>query len=225
MVLRCDPDGKNFEVLGHNFRNNYEPCIDSYGNIFQSDNDDDGNASCRINFVMYYGNYGFLDEMTRASWSTNRVGLEETIPERHWHQNDPGVVPNMLITGAGSPSGMTFYEGDLLSAFSNMPIHAEPYYNVVRAYVPIKKGAGYSAEIKDILKSDDQWFRPVDVSTAPDGSLFIADWYDPILGGGAAGDANRGRIYRVSPQADQYKVGSQDFNSIEGSMTALKILT
>jgi putative membrane-bound dehydrogenase-like protein len=222
MVLRCDPDGKNFEVLGHNFRNNYEPCIDSYGNIFQSDNDDDGNASCRINFVMYYGNYGFLDEMTRASWTTNRVGLEETIPEKHWHQNDPGVVPNMLITGAGSPAGMTFYEGDLLSAFSNMPIHAEPYYNVVRAYVPIKKGAGYSAEIKDILKSDDQWFRPVDVSAAPDGSLFIADWYDPILGGGAAGDANRGRIYRVSPQAHQYKVGPQDFNSIEGSIAALK---
>lgn len=222
MVLRCDPDGKNFEVLGHNFRNNYEPCIDSYGNIFQSDNDDDGNASCRINFVMYYGNYGFLDEVTKASWSTNRVGLEETIPERHWHQNDPGVVPNMLITGAGSPAGMTFYEGDLLSSFRNMPIHAEPYYNVVRAYDPITRGAGYSAEIKDILKSDDQWFRPVDVSTAPDGSLIVADWYDPILGGGAAGDANRGRIYRIAPKAGQYKVEPQDFNSIEGSITALK---
>ena len=67
-VMRCSPDGKNIEVLGHNFRNNYEPCIDSFGNIWQSDNDDDGNESCRINFVMYYGNYGFLDERTRASW-------------------------------------------------------------------------------------------------------------------------------------------------------------
>jgi putative membrane-bound dehydrogenase-like protein len=222
MVLRCDPNGKNFEVLGHNFRNNYEPCIDSYGNIFQSDNDDDGNASCRVNFVMYYGNYGYLDELTKASWSTNRVGLEETIPERHWHQNDPGVVPNMLITGAGSPSGMTFYEGNLLSSFNNMPIHAEPYYNVVRAYDATKNGAGYSAKIRDILKSDDQWFRPVDVATAPDGSLMVADWYDPILGGGAAGDASRGRIYRVAPKADQYVIDQIDFNSIEGSIAALK---
>lgn len=223
MVLRCDPDGKNFEVLGHNFRNNYEPCIDSYGNIFQSDNDDDGNASCRINFVMYYGNYGYLDELTRASWGINRVGLEETVPERHWHQNDPGVVPNMLITGAGSPAGMTFYEGDMLpESFRNSPIHAEPYYNVVRAYAPTRTGAGYSGEIRDILKSDDQWFRPVDVASAPDGSLIIADWYDPILGGGAAGDANRGRIYRVAAKADQYNIPQPDFNSIDGAIETLK---
>ena len=117
MVMRCSADGKNIEVLGHNFRNNYEPCVDSYGNVWQSDNDDDGNESCRINFVMYYGNYGFLDEKSKASWTTNRINLEETIPERHWHQGDPGVVPNVLITGAGSPAGMTFYEGSCFLPF------------------------------------------------------------------------------------------------------------
>ena len=207
MVMRCSADGKNIEVLGHNFRNNYEPCVDSYGNVWQSDNDDDGNESCRINFVMYYGNYGFLDEKSKASWTTNRINLEETIPERHWHQGDPGVVPNVLITGAGSPSGMTFYEGTLLPAvFQNTPIHAEPYYNVVRAYLPARKGAGYTLEIEDLLKSKDKWFRPIDVATAPDGSLFIADWYDPILGGGAAADATKGRIYRVAPKANAYSI-------------------
>jgi putative membrane-bound dehydrogenase-like protein len=223
MVLRCDPYGKSFEVLGHNFRNNYEPCIDSYGNIFQSDNDDDGNESCRVNFVMYYGNYGYLDEKTKASWSVNRVNIEETVQQRHWHQNDPGVVPNMLITGAGSPAGMTFYEGDhLTEALHNMPIHAEPYYNVVRAYPLEKSGAGFSASIKDILKSDDQWFRPVDVSAAPDGSLIVADWYDPILGGGAAGDANRGRIYRIAKDKSVYNVPAFDLTTPEGAIEALK---
>jgi putative membrane-bound dehydrogenase-like protein len=223
MVLRCDPDGKSFEVLGHNFRNNYEPCIDSYGNIFQSDNDDDGNESCRVNFVMYYGNYGYLDERTKASWNVNRVNIEETIQQRHWHQNDPGVVPNMLITGAGSPAGMTFYEGDHLpQAFRNMPIHAEPYYNVVRAYPVQPAGAGFSASIKDVLRSDDQWFRPVDVSAAPDGSLIIADWYDPILGGGAAGDANRGRIYRIAKDKSSYDIPSFDLSSVDGAIKALK---
>lgn len=223
MVLRCDPDGKNFEVLGHNFRNNYEPCIDSYGNIFQSDNDDDGNESCRINFVMYYGNYGYLDELTKASWGANRVGIEKTVPERHWHQNDPGVVPNLLITGAGSPAGMTFYEGDLLpEQFRNSPVHTEPYYNVVRAYPVVKKNSGYTATTSDILKSDDQWFRPVDVTTAPDGSLFVADWYDPILGGGAAGDANRGRIYRIAPVAGRYEFDATDLASADGAIRALK---
>lgn len=223
MVLRCTPDGKNIEVLGHNFRNNYEPCVDSYGNVWQSDNDDDGNESCRINFVMYYGNYGFLDEMSGASWNTERLNVEKTIPEKHWHQSDPGVVPNVLITGAGSPAGMTFYEGDLLPpTYRNVPIHAEPYYNVVRAYLPAKRGAGYTLEIENILRSNDKWFRPIDVTTAPDGSLIIADWYDPILGGGAAADANKGRIYRVATTADEYKVPTPVINTIEHAIEALK---
>ncbi len=223
MVLRATPDGKDVEVLGHNFRNNYEPSIDSYGNIWQSDNDDDGNESVRINFVMYYGNYGFLDEKSKASWTTNRINIERTIPERHWHQNDPGVVPNVLITGAGSPAGMVYYEGDQLpEVFQQVPIHAEPYHNVVRAYLPAKKGAGYTLEIEDLVKSQDKWFRPIDVASAPDGSLFIADWYDPILGGGAAADASQGRIYRVARSAKKYNVAVPDFSSIDGAIDALK---
>jgi putative membrane-bound dehydrogenase-like protein len=222
MVMRFDSGGKNFEVLGHNFRNNYEPAIDSYGNIWQSDNDDDGNQSCRINFIVPYGNYGFVDEVTRAAWTTNRVGVEEEIPMRHWHQNDPGVIPNVLITGAGSPAGMAMYEGDdLPGKFFGMPVHAEPYDNVVRAYLTRKEGAGFKASTENILKSEDQWFRPVDVSTAPDGSLMIADWYDPILGGGAAGDATKGRIFRVSKERS-YKIPTYDFSTIEGCVEALK---
>lgn len=223
MVLRSSPDGTNVEVLGHNFRNNYEPCIDSYGNVWQSDNDDDGNESSRINFVMYYGNYGFLDEKSSASWTSSRINIEKTVSERHWHQNDPGVVPNVLITGAGSPAGMTYYEGDLLpEVFQLVPIHAEPYYNVVRAYLPARKGAGYTLEIEDLLKSQDKWFRPIDVATAPDGSLFIADWYDPILGGGAAADAEQGRIYRVASSAKKYSVPSFDVSTIDGAIADLK---
>ena len=26
----------------------------------------------------------------------------------------------------------------------------------------------------------DRWFRPSDVKVAPDGSLIVADWYDPL---------------------------------------------
>ena len=59
----------------------------------------------RINYVMEYGNYGYKDEMTGAGWQTPRTNMEEEIPLRHWHLNDPGVVPNLLQTGAGSPTG------------------------------------------------------------------------------------------------------------------------
>ncbi|NDH95231.1 MAG: hypothetical protein EBZ13_12015, partial [Planctomycetia bacterium] len=35
MVFRCKPDGSDFEVLGHNFRNNYEVAVDSFGSLWQ----------------------------------------------------------------------------------------------------------------------------------------------------------------------------------------------
>src|SRR5690606_33897306 len=56
MIFRSNLDGTEVECLGQNFRNNYELAVDSYGNIWQSDNDDDGNRATRINFVMDYGN-------------------------------------------------------------------------------------------------------------------------------------------------------------------------
>jgi putative membrane-bound dehydrogenase-like protein len=43
MVFRCDPDGSHVECLAQNFRNPYEVAVDSYGSLWQSDNDDDGN--------------------------------------------------------------------------------------------------------------------------------------------------------------------------------------
>jgi putative membrane-bound dehydrogenase-like protein len=169
MVFRSDPDGSNVECLGHNFRNNFELAVDSYGTIWQSDNDDDGNRGVRINFVMEYGNYGYKDEITGASWQAKRTNLEDSIPLRHWHLNDPGVVPNLLQTGAGSPTGILLYEGSLLpEPFQNQIIHSDPGPNVVRAYPVKKNGAGYTASILNILKGEnDQWFRPSDVCIAP----------------------------------------------------------
>jgi putative membrane-bound dehydrogenase-like protein len=224
MVFRCDADFRNFEVLGHNFRNNYEVALDSYGNMWQSDNDDDGNRGVRINYVMDYGNYGYTDEMTGAGWQTNRTNLEAEIPHRHWHLNDPGVVPNLLQTGSGSPCGMAVYEGDLLpEPFRNQPLHAEAGHNVVRTYAKTTDGAGYKAQIINLLESKtDQWFRPCDVCVAPDGSVFVADWYDPGVGGHAAGDQNRGRVFRVAPpSAARYFFEKNDYSTVDGALVAL----
>jgi putative membrane-bound dehydrogenase-like protein len=224
MVFRCNPDGSELEVLGHNFRNNYEVAVDSYGTMWQSDNDDDGNRGVRINYVMEFGNYGYKDEMTGAGWQARRTNMEEEIPLRHWHLNDPGVVPNLLQTGAGSPTGILVYEGNLLpKAFHNQIIHSDAGPNVVRAYPVQEDGAGYKAEIKNIVEGvRDQWFRPSDVTVAPDGSLFISDWYDPGVGGHQMGDMNRGRVYRVAPPKTPYKVTAPDLTSAEKAVEALQ---
>ena len=224
MVFRVNPDGSELEVLAHNFRNNYEAAIDAFGTIWQSDNDDDGNQGTRINYVMEFGNYGYTDEMTGAGWRARRTNMEPEIPKRHWHQNDPGSIPNLLFTGAGSPSGMIVYEGNLLpKAFQNQMIHCDPGPNVVRAYPVQKDGAGYKADIIPIMEgARDQWFRPIDVCVAPDGSIFVADWYDPGVGGHQMGDMSRGRIYRIAPEKGNYKIPKMDLSSSEGAVQALQ---
>ncbi|MDZ4405520.1 PVC-type heme-binding CxxCH protein [Prosthecobacter sp.] len=225
MVFRCELDGSNVEVLAWNFRNNWEVAVDSFGTLWQSDNDDDGNKGVRINYVMEFGNYGYSDEMTGEGWQIPRIGWESEIPQRHWHQNDPGVVPNMLMTGAGSPTGMQIYEGDLLpSVFHGQPIHCDAGPNVVRAYITQPDGAGYKAEIVNILEgTKNRWFRPSDVAVAPDGSLIVADWYDPGVGGHGMGDVTRGRLFRVTTKAAlKYQIADFKLDTVEGAVAALK---
>ncbi|MEW4530244.1 PVC-type heme-binding CxxCH protein [Maioricimonas sp. JC845] len=228
MVFRCNMDGSEFETLGWNFRNNWEVAVDSFGSLWQSDNDDDGNRGVRINYVMEFGNYGYRDERTGAGWRDPRTGWHEEIPKRHWHLNDPGVMPNLLQTGAGSPTGICVYEGDLLpAALRGALIHTDAGPNICRAYVTETDGAGYTAEIVNILDGARQnnWFRPSDVCVAPDGSILVADWYDPGVGGHRMQDVEHGRLFRVAPAGEKYArytVPEFDFSTPDGAVTALQ---
>ncbi len=231
MVFRCDIDlekgvASNVETLGHNFRNNYEVAVDSFGTMWQSDNDDDGNKGVRINYVMDYGNFGYTDEMTGAGWRSKRTNMETEIPKQHWHLNDPGTIPNLLQTGAGSPTGILVNEGTLLGApFTNQIIHCDAGPRTVRAYPVKPDGAGYTAEMVDILTSTDSWYCPSDCAIGNDGTLFVADWYDPGVGGHAMGDHEKGkimgRIYSVAPTGHKVSTPKVDVSTAEGAIAAL----
>ena len=224
MAFRCNFDGSDFEVLGHNFRNNYELAVDSFGTIWQSDNDDDGNRAVRINYVMQHGNFGYTDEITGASWQKPYLGQPDDVPHRHWHLTDPGVAPTLMITGGGSPTGIVYYEGTLLPArFQNQMIHCDAGPNIVRCYPVKKHGAGYEAEMIDLVHgARDSWFRPSDVCVAPDGSLIVADWYDPGVGGHNMADVEKGRIFRVAPPGSMYRQPKLDLSTIDGAIEALQ---
>jgi putative membrane-bound dehydrogenase-like protein len=223
MVFRCRLDGSEVETLGWNFRNNWELALDSFGTIWQSDNDDDGNQGTRINYVMEFGNYGYKDEHTGAAWGQPRTNIEAEIPRRHWHLNDPGVVPNLLQTGQGSPTGICVYEGALLpDRYRGQVIHCDAGPSVCRAYVTRRDGAGYAAEIVDVLRgARDNWYRPSDVVVAPDGSLFVGDWYDPGVGGHNQQEVDKGRIFRVAPPGSRYAPPRHDFSTAAGAAAAL----
>jgi mono/diheme cytochrome c family protein/glucose/arabinose dehydrogenase len=70
---------------------------------------------------------------------------------------------------------------------------------------PKDDGSGYIGTANgDLLTSKDGNFRPVDLEFAPDGSLYVIDWHNPLIGHMQhnARDPNRdhdhGRIYRIT---------------------------
>lgn len=207
-VWRCDPDGTNLELIAHNFRNNYECCVDSFGEVWLSDNDDDGNQQTRICFVMPGGNYGYYPR-----------GAGQT----HWHEEQPGIVHKTLRTGFGSPTGITFNEGGLFGdKYRGALLHCDAGPREVRAFFRKPKGAGYELDKEVILTSSDNWFRPSDVTVAPDGSIFVCDWYDPGVGGHGMGDWKMGRVFRLTPKGHTgYKVPEVKLDTKEGVLAAL----
>jgi hypothetical protein len=66
------------------------------------------------------------------------------------------------------------------------------------------EGSGFAAEpVEPLLRASDPNFRPVDLEFGPDGALYVADWYNPLIGHmqHSIRDPNRdqthGRIWRI----------------------------
>lgn len=196
-MIRCEADGSKLEDFAVNFRNPVELAVDSFGNVWCSDNDNDGLKSVRICWILEGGNYGWFGGPENIR---NPDGSFD--PIHHWRADKPGFVPFVLITGFGSPCGMTFYEGNAFGPkYQNQIIHCDAGPREIRVYTPErKKGVGYTAGQENIVTSGDAYFRPIDPCVAPDGAIFVTDWYDGGVGGHAYNDPTRGRIYRITPK-------------------------
>ena len=66
-------------------------------------------------------------------------------------------------------------------------------------------GSGFkTTQLPKLLKSSNAAFRPVDVSVGPDGAMYAADWFNPIIGHYQASyadprrDKAHGRIWRIT---------------------------
>ena len=186
-TLRVNRDGTQLEVLSSGHRNNYEAAVDSFGNVFASDNDDDGNRGCRMYWVMEGGEYGY----------------QHADSSRHWAEELPGIIPKLVGTGNGAPGGLTVYEGSMLpERYFGAVLQIDSGTHQVNAHPLRRHGAGFRSDYDVLLKGHDAWFRPVDLTVAPDGAVFVCDWYDAGVGGNRFSDQTTGRIYQIRAAGD-----------------------
>jgi hypothetical protein len=77
-------------------------------------------------------------------------------------------------------------------------------HRVVRFSIGEKDSAYVTETQRDLVRTKDVAFRPIDVKLGPDGALYIADWSNPIIQHGEVDfrdprrDHEHGRIWRVS---------------------------
>jgi len=100
----------------------------------------------------------------------------------------------------------SFYFGDVVTS------------RVYRSTMEKKGTTAYITQEEDFISTEDPWFRPVDVKMGPDGALYIADFYNRIIGhyevplDHPGRDRERGRIWRIVYTGDKPHAEPADFD-------------
>lgn len=241
LALRMDTQGKGLKVLAHNFRNAYELAVDSRGDMWQNDNDDQV-VACRTSWVMEGGNAGYFSNDGTRFWQADQRPWQDVFTA-HWHQDDPGIMPAGDNAGAGSPTGVVMNESDALGKqYHGLLLSADAGRNVIFGYQPQRHLSGYDLGKRrnfiTSLQEDNvgyvwndslhntqsaKWFRPSDVAIGTDGAIYVADWYDPVVGGHQMKDtAAYGRIYRIAPKNRKLSTPKLNLSTIKNQLEALK---
>ena len=179
-TYRFRPDGTHVEQFTWGQVNPFGLAFDPLGNIFTAD------CHSRPIYMLLRGAY-------YPSFEKPHDGL--------------GFGPPMIDHSHGSTgiAGIAYYAADQFpedyrdNIFIGNPVTGRVNRDRLEAH-----GSSYKAvELPDLVACDDPWFRPVDLQLAPDGSLYIADFYNSIIGHYEVAltdprrDRERGRIWRV----------------------------
>lgn len=179
-TYRFKPDGSHIEQFTYGQVNPFGLTFDPLGNLFSCD--------CHTRPVMLLLRGAHYD-----SFGKPHDGL--------------GYAPEIMTHDHGSTAiaGITYYAAD----------HFPPEYrdtvfvgNVVTNRINHDRLEWHGSSPKaieqpDFLVSDDPWFRPVDIKLGPDGALYVADFYNRIIGHyevpltHPGRDRERGRIWRI----------------------------
>ena len=179
-TYRFRPDGSAIEQVSWGQVNPFGMCFDRLGNQFTAD--------CHSKPIMMILRGGYYD-----SFDKPHDGL--------------GFAP--LATGDGHGStgiaGMAAYEAEQFPAeYRGSMFVGNVMTNTIHRDVPTWHGSSpWVEKPTDFVSCDDWWFRPVDLQLGPDGGLYVADFYNCIIGHYEVDlkhprrDRRRGRIWRI----------------------------
>ena len=179
-TFRMKLDGSRIEHFTHGQVNPFGMTFDRNGDLFSAD--------CHTKPISLLLRGGYHD-----SFGKPHDGL--------------GYIPNMMEHLHGS----TAIGGIALGEATNFPdVYRQSSFggNVATCRINrnslVRSGATVKAqEEPDFLICGDPWFRPADLQVAPDGSLYVTDFYNRIIGhyevplDDARRDRSRGRIWRI----------------------------
>ncbi|HEX3132397.1 MAG TPA: PVC-type heme-binding CxxCH protein, partial [Planctomycetota bacterium] len=177
-IYRFEPISQRFErYVAYGFANPHGRSFDSWGNDIITDGT--GNAN-------YF-----------APAFSGRIDF----PNKHAKLPEFWKRPSRPCPGTAFLSSRHFPD-DWNGSFLNLNVIG--FQNIFRVKVS-EDGSGLKGESqKDLLSSSDKNFRPIGASVAPDGSLYIIDWANAIIGHlqHHLRDPNRdhvhGRVYRMT---------------------------
>lgn len=185
-VWRYHPHDHRFEIFAEGGGNPFGLEMDAAGEIFSGTNWGDTRG---MHYVQ--GAYGV------KNWG------------KHGPLTNPyafGFFQHMPFVGDGRrfTEELVLYDDVVLPPrYRGQFIAVNPLQRIVIASRRIPDGSTYRTEdVETTIESVDSWFRPVDVTTGPDGCLYIADWYDTRLTHVDPRDnwhKESGRIYRLRP--------------------------
>jgi putative heme-binding domain-containing protein len=175
-VWRYDPRSAKLEVFARGMINPWGLCWDKWGNTFGTD----GAGFGGIHYLFPGAAFESATEVKRTLQGLN--------------PGSPKYCANELISGRHFPDD---WQGDIVTN----DFRAN---RIVRYKVTDQDGTFVSKLMPDVITSTDRAFRPVDVKMGPDGALYIADWYNPIINHGEVDfrdprrDHSHGRIWRLT---------------------------
>ncbi len=180
--------------------------------------------------------WGYAQDAWGASFATDGAGGEgiNYIVPGAYYFTAPDAVRILPGLNPGSPKhcGLELASGrHLPEDWQGNLITNDFRANRVCRFVLSDDGSGFaSREKQELIKTTHGAFRPIDVKMGPDGAIYIADWYNPIIQHGEVDfrdprrDHTRGRIWRVTakdrPLVERPKLEGASVESLLGSLKA-----